>query len=97
MNFKITILVLDWSLKSLKIAIGAGKFLNFNGQNSKGKGANTGSLSGYNYSCCERSEKDKDSRPFFALNGVYRKVGNMALKVLEKSLNVLLIKGYEGR
>ena len=37
----------------------------------------------------------RDSRPFFALNGVLRKTGNMALKVLEKSLNFLFINGYE--
>ena len=37
----------------------------------------------------------EDSRPFFALNGVLRKMGNMALKVLEKSLNFLFKKGYE--
>ena len=36
----------------------------------------------------------EDSRPFFALNGVLRKMGNMALKVLEKSLNFLFKKGY---
>ena len=37
----------------------------------------------------------EDSRPFFALNGVLRKMGNMALKVLQKSLNFLFKKRYE--
>ena len=80
------------SWQSLKIAVFAGKSLNFGANviQTKGKGATTEVLSGQNCSCCGRT---KNSRLFFARNGVLEKCEMCPWKFFQRPWMFCLKKG----